>query len=180
MPRYDLVAENAVRDRFEAVMSGWATTLPGPCRGACCRLFAMQIADPSTLANDYPRTHRQTLSSSFSSPSLPDQTALERTAPPSSALRNHQHAGQQRLVARRAHPVAEHIHQSRSPRSVRAVLIRPMHHQRMVERAQPPLQLDRYRPERLLLLLIQHFHDLVHVARQLCTQHFHLGRVNTI
>jgi len=28
MPRYDLVAENAIRDRFEAVMSGLATTHP--------------------------------------------------------------------------------------------------------------------------------------------------------
>src|ERR1700753_2420037 len=41
-----------------------------------------------------------------------------------------------------------------------------MHSQRMVERALPALQLEWYRPERLLLFLIQHCHDLVHVARK--------------
>jgi hypothetical protein len=35
----------------------------------------------------------------------------------------------------------------------------------MMARALPALQLDRHWPERLLLFLIQHRHDLVHVAR---------------
>ena len=96
----------------------------------------------------------------------------QRKQPPLNLLpfRNHRHAGQQRLIAHRAHSVAEHIHQRRPPRPVRAVRIRPMHRQRMVERALSALQLDRNRPECLLLLLIQHGHDLVHVARKPCNR----------